>query len=1218
MPLPPAKGLYDPDHEHDACGLGFVAELHRTPSHRIVSRALEVLSRLSHRGAAGSDPLTGDGAGILLQIPHNLYERTLIRKDIELPAPGDYGVAMGFFSRHSHEQAEEMRLLTQTVRYHNQRVMGWRDVPVDPSQLGPVGLASRPVVKQLFIGRVCEPEAFERTLFMIRKRATRLAALRGLSSLYLASCSSATVVYKGLALPERLDAFYPDLSQDDCKSSLALVHSRFSTNTFPTWERAHPYRRIAHNGEINTLRGNKNWMTAREPMLASRVFGEHIEDFKPIIAPDQSDSGSLDEVVDFLVASGRSLPHVMMMLVPEAVAADAPPEVRAFFEYNSALVQPWDGPASLMFSDGRVIGAMLDRNGLRPSKYVVTTTGLVIAASEYGVVDVPPDEIAQKGRLSPGKMLLVDTVRGTVSGDEEVKRAVTSAHPYAEWVARERVLVERLPESAPPAAPSTLERRQLQRAFGYTREDLNVVLEPMSTNGEEPTGSMGVDAPLAVLSERPQLLFRYFKQQFAQVTNPPIDPLREALVMSTGTWLGPEGNLLEETAAQVHRLELPSPVVDETQMARIRRAGEVSPVLRAVTLEALFEATAAVETSLTTGVLAMVAAAEAAVRAGAGIVILSDRNVSAARAAIPSLLAVSAVHQALITAGLRMRTGLMVESGEPREVADVALLVGYGASAVHPYLALATVRAMFASAANPEEAGEAAVRKYEKAMNKGLAKVLSKMGISTLSSYHGAQIFEAIGLSTELIQALLHRHFVAARRSRRIADVARESLARHHLAFHGAGTTDDRPARPAIKSRSPTPTREIRAACTPSAPAASVTCGARPPSPPCRRRCSTSDACLLRRLRPPHQRPGARRPRRRRARAIIRAPCAACWDIDPQGREPAPLEEVEPATKIVRRFATGAMSFGSISKEAHENAGRGAEPHRRQEQQRRGRRGLRPLRRRATIRAAPSSRWPAARFGVTAHYLVNADELQIKMAQGAKPGEGGQLPGHKVDAAHRPRSPLHARSHSHLAAAAPRHLLHRGPRPADLRSEECTSARPGEREAGERSRRRNHRRRGRQGARRRGAHRRARRRNGSLAPLVDPSRRCALGARPGRGAAGAGEERSPRPGGRAGGWAAQDRARRGHRRPARRRGVRLRHRAAGRLGLRDDAQVPPQYLPGGHRHPGSGPARALPRHTGGRHPLLLLRGRGAARHHERPGLPHGRRDGRPGGAPSPA
>ena len=782
MPLPPAKGLYDPDHEHDACGLGFVAELHRTPSHRIVSRALEVLSRLSHRGAAGSDPLTGDGAGILLQIPHRLYERTLVRKDIELPAPGDYGVAMGFFSRNSHEQAEEMRLLTQTVRYHNQRVMGWRDVPVDPSQLGPVGLASRPVVKQLFIGRVCEPEAFERTLFMIRKRATRLAGLRGLNSLYLASCSSATVVYKGLALPERLDAFYPDLSQDDCKSSLALVHSRFSTNTFPTWERAHPYRRIAHNGEINTLRGNKNWMTAREPMLASRVFGEHIEDFKPIIAPDQSDSGSLDEVVDFLVASGRSLPHVMMMLVPEAVAADAPPEVRAFFDYNSALVQPWDGPASLMFSDGRVIGAMLDRNGLRPSKYVVTTTGLVIAASEYGVVDVPPDEIAQKGRLSPGKMLLVDTVRGTVSGDDEVKRAVTSAHPYAEWVERERVLVDRLPETAPPAAPTTLERRQLQRAFGYTREDLNVVLDPMSKNGEEPTGSMGVDAPLAVLSDRPQLLFRYFKQQFAQVTNPPIDPLREALVMSLATWLGPEGNLLEETAAQVHRLELPSPVVDETHMARIRRAGEVSPVLRAVTLEALFDAAADGETALTMGVLALVAAAEAAVREGAGIVILSDRNVAAARAAIPSLLAVSAVHQALITAGLRMRAGLMVESGEPREVADVALLVGYGASAVHPYLALASVRAMFAGAPNPEEAGEAAVHRYEKAMNKGLAKVLSKMGISTLSSYHGAQIFEAIGLSTELIQA----HFAGT--SSRLgglgaADVAGESLARHRVAF---------------------------------------------------------------------------------------------------------------------------------------------------------------------------------------------------------------------------------------------------------------------------------------------------------------------------------------------------------------------------------------------------------------------------------------------------
>ena len=992
MPLPPARGLYDPDYEHDACGLGFVAELHRTPSHRIVSRALEVLSRLSHRGAAGSDPLTGDGAGILLQIPHHLYERTLIRKDIELPAPGDYGVAMGFFSRNSHEQAEEMRLLTQTVRYHNQRVMGWRDVPVDPSQLGPVGLASRPVVKQLFIGRVCEPEAFERTLFMIRKRVTRLALLRGLPSLYLASCSSSTVVYKGLALPERLDAFYPDLSQDDCKSSLALVHSRFSTNTFPTWERAHPYRRIAHNGEINTLRGNKNWMTAREPMLASKIFGEHIEDFKPIIAPDQSDSGSLDEVVDFLVASGRSLPHVMMMLVPEAVGADATPEVRGFFDYHAALVQPWDGPASLMFSDGKVIGAMLDRNGLRPSKYVVTTTGLVIAASEYGVVDVPPEEIAQKGRLSPGKMLLVDTVRGTVSGDDEVKRAVTSARPYAAWVAQERVLVTRLPETAPPPALTTHERRQLQRAFGYTREDLTVVLEPMSKNGEEPTGSMGVDAPLAVLSDRPQLLFRYFKQQFAQVTNPPIDPLREALVMSTGTWLGPEGNLLEETAAQVHRLELSSPMVDETTMARIRRAGEVSPALRAVTLEALFDATADVESSLSSGVLALVAAAEAAVREGAGIVILSDRKVCASRAAIPSLLAVSAVHQALITAGLRMRAGLMMESGEPREVADVALLVGYGASAVHPYLALASVRALHANAAKPDEAGEDAVHKYEKAMNKGLAKVLSKMGISTLSSYHGAQIFEAIGLSAELIQA----HFAGT--SSRLGglgarDVGRESLVRHRDGF---ATTDD------VR----TPGDEEPVADADALETGGVyafrTRGERHLWNPetiaaLQKAVRASDAASYDEY-------------AHRINDQVRGASGASgggderdhpytlrglWDMGPLEREPAPLDEVEPATKIVRRFATGAMSFGSISKEAHENlaiamnriggksnSGEGGED----------------AARFGTERRSAIKQVASARFGVTAHYLVNADELQIKVAQGAKPGEGGQLPGHKVDA----------------------------------------------------------------------------------------------------------------------------------------------------------------------------------------------------------------------------
>ncbi len=878
---------------------------------------------------------------------------------------------------------------------------------------------------------------------------------------------------------------------------------------------------------------------------------------------------------------------------------------------------------------------MLDRNGLRPSKYVVTTTGLVIAASEYGVVDVPPDEIAQKGRLSPGKMLLVDTVRGTVSGDDEVKRAVTSAHPYAEWVARERVLVERLPETAPPAAPSTLERRQLQRAFGYTREDLNVVLEPMSKNGEEPTGSMGVDAPLAVLSDRPQLLFRYFKQQFAQVTNPPIDPLREALVMSLATWLGPEGNLLEETAAQVHRLELPSPVVDETQMARIRRAGEVSPVLRAVTLEALFDAAADVETALTTGVLALVAAAEAAVREGAGIVILSDRNVSAARAAIPSLLAVSAVHQALITAGLRMRAGLMVESGEPREVADVALLVGYGASAVHPYLALASVRAMYEDAANPADAGEAAVHNYEKAMNKGLAKVLSKMGISTLSSYHGAQIFEAIGLSTELVQA----HFAGT--SSRLgglgaADVARESLARHHVAFHGDGAwaTFGSPCR--VLSEHPA-TDDVRTpgdqepladadALEPGGVYAFRTRGERHLwSPPTiaalQKAVRASDAAsyddYARRI---NDQVRGGRADDGEGEGDHPYTLRGLWNIDPLEREPAPLDEVEPATKIVHRFATGAMSFGSISKEAHENlaiamnriggksnSGEGGED---PERFHRRRTAIRQQRHQADRQRRASA--------CTRTYLASAKEIEIKMAQGAKPGEGGQLPGHKVERLHRAAAQGDAGRRAHLAAAAPRHLLDRRPGAADLRPEEGQPARAGLRQA-----------RGEAGV-------------GTIAAGVAKAHADAVHIAGHDGGTGASPLSSIHHAGAP--WelglaeaqqvlVKNDLRGRvvvqvdGQLKTGRDVAIAallgaeefgFATGAARRFGLRDDAQVPPQHLSGGDRHPGSGAARdasaARPRTSS----ATSSSSPRSCANHGQPGLPHRRRDGRPGGAPASA
>ncbi len=571
MPLPPARGLYDPSLERDACGLGFVADLQRPPTHDVVSKGVEILRRLAHRGAAGCDPCTSDGAGILLHIPHAHYERVLGRAGVELPNAGDYAVAQCFLSRDAKVRAAEVRVLEDAVRHHSQKVIGWRDVPVDPRVLGPLARSSMPVLRQLFIGRMCPVPAFERTLFMIRKRASSRANKEGLQGFYIASLSSRTVVYKGLSLPERLDSFYLDLREEETKSKFALVHSRFSTNTFPTWERAHPYRRIAHNGEINTLRGNQTWMRAREALLESEAFGEHLADFKPIIHPGGSDSASLDNVVDFLVAGGRSLPHVMMMLVPEAWEGqpEMPPERRAFYEYHASLVEPWDGPAALAFTDGLYLGATLDRNGLRPMKYVITESGFVVAASELGVVDFEPEDVIEKGRLQPGRMLLVDLVRGRVVGDEEIKREIASQKPYAQWLEGNKIDLRVLPEGSIIPPVSLTERRQLQRTFGYSREDLRVLLAPMAANGEEPTGSMGTDAALAVLSDRPQVLFRYFKQQFAQVTNPPIDPIREKLVMTLVSCLGGEGNLLAETPAQCRFHELEPPILTKQEMAKL-------------------------------------------------------------------------------------------------------------------------------------------------------------------------------------------------------------------------------------------------------------------------------------------------------------------------------------------------------------------------------------------------------------------------------------------------------------------------------------------------------------------------------------------------------------------------------------------------------------------------------------------------------------------------
>jgi glutamate synthase (NADPH/NADH) large chain len=970
MPLPEPRGLYDPSFEHDACGLGFVADLRRPASHDIVAKGVEILRRLAHRGAAGCDPCTGDGAGILLQLPHAHYERVLGRAGIELPNEGDYGVAQCFLSRERDVCAAEMRVLEEAVRHHNQKVIGWRAVPVNETVVGSLGRRSMPAIKQLFIGRMGPAAAFERSLFMIRKRAGSKASEAGLANFYPASVSSKTVVYKGLALPERLDSFYLDLREDETRSRLALVHSRFSTNTFPTWERAHPYRRIAHNGEINTLRGNQTWMGAREALLQSEAFGEHLADFKPIIRPGGSDSASLDNVVDFLVAGGRTIPQVMMMLIPEAWEGheDLPPERRAFYEYHASMVEPWDGPAAILFTDGTYIGATLDRNGLRPMKYVITESGYVVAASELGVLDFAPEDVIEKGRLQPGRMLLVDLARGRVVGDDEIKREISRQKPYADWLEDNKIELAALPAARATSPLDATDRRRRLRAFGYSREDLRVLVAPMVQGGEEPVGSMGNDAPLAVLSDRPQVLFRYFKQQFAQVTNPPIDPIREKLVMTLRGCLGGEGNLLAERPQQCRLLELEQPVLTNDEMAKLARGSED---FRVSVLPMLFDARSTdAGQALERGLIELCAAAERAVDEGASLIVLSDRGVNASRAPIPSLLATSAVHHALARAGKRMRAGLVVETGEVREVADLALLVGYGAGAVNPYLAFEVIDAFDIDMERAERREQ-----YVHALDKGLLKVMSKMGISCLSSYQGAQIFEAVGLGHEAV----HRWFPGtASRVGGIGlpEIARETLLRHASAFEvsleDVASDEDALDAGGVYAWRVGGERHLWSPRTVGALQKAV---------------RLEDA----------------RSYEEYARAINEQgdhpfTLRGCWDFA-EADHPVPIDEVEPAAKIVRRFATGAMSFGSISKEAHENlaiamnriggksnTGEGGEDDAR----------YIPLANGDSKRSA-IKQVASARFGVTAHYLVNADELQIKIAQGAKPGEGGQLPGHKVD-----------------------------------------------------------------------------------------------------------------------------------------------------------------------------------------------------------------------------
>ena len=958
--LPPARDLYDPTREHDACGVGFVADLRRPPSHRTVLRGIELLRRLAHRGATGADPESGDGAGILTRIPHRLYERALERLDVELPLAGDYAVAQVFLSRDRSRARAQQRILEDVTRYHGQRLLGWRELPVVPSAVGPAGRASMPTFAQLFIGRLSPRSSFERVLYLIQKRAQAFASAQNLADdFYIASLSSRTIVHKGLMIPERLAELFPDLAEDDFESDFALVHSRFSTNTFPTWQRAHPYRRIAHNGEINTLSGNQNWMRSRESSLQSDVFGEHLADFRPIIRPEGSDSAALDNLVDFLLAGGRSLPHVMMMLIPEAIGDGSArsAELTGFYAFHSSLTEPWDGPAAVLFTDGRMLGGILDRNGLRPAKYVITEGGYVVLASEYGVLDFDGDPILERGRLSPGGMFAVDLENQRILHDAEIKAQIAAQKPYAQWVKGQRVHLSGWdPRELTPSGLTW----QHARVFGVTREDVRAVLVPMAESGQEPTGSMGIDTPLAVLSTQPVHFARYFKQQFAEVTNPPIDPVREALVMTLRTRLGRQHNLLGESPAHCHSIEIEHPLVSPAFVQLLlSRSLEDFP---AATLQATFTG------DLEEALLALEARAAAAVRDGATVLVLSDFAADSEDALpIPMPLAIATVHNHLIDQGLRTQASLLADTGFVREVHDLALCIGFGASAVCPRLALELI------SQDADERGvdaTAARDHYVQALKKGLLKVMSKMGISSVQSYRGAQVFEAIGLDRATCARWLGG-VTSALSGIGLPEIAAEARA---LAERGLASDAERAealpeggvyawrARGEQHLWSPTTVAALRSAV---------------------RLERAEDYATY-------------------ARAIDEGSQVTLRGLlqFASTKRPIDLAEVEPATEIVKRFSTGAMSYGSISKEAHEslalamneiggrsNTGEGGEDAARFLPMADGRS------RRSAIKQVAS-----ARFGVTAHYLVNADELQIKIAQGAKPGEGGQLPGHKVDA----------------------------------------------------------------------------------------------------------------------------------------------------------------------------------------------------------------------------
>ncbi|OEF97502.1 glutamate synthase large subunit [Desulfuribacillus alkaliarsenatis] len=973
--IPQKQGLYDPQFEHDACGIGFVANIKGRQSHETVEQALQILLNLDHRGGQGCEPNSGDGAGILMQIPHSFLASECKNIGIELPEFGKYGVGMMFLPKDAEQRSVCEKMLESIIEAEGQTLLGWRTLPTNNSTLGDSAKSVEPCMRQVFIGAADGLEdqlAFERKLYVIRKLAEqqiRFGDVAGGEQFFFASLSSRTIVYKGMLIPEQVDVYYADLKNPEMKTALALVHSRFSTNTFPSWERAHPYRYIIHNGEINTLRGNVNWMHARQAMCESELFGDDIKKILPIIDTDGSDSQIFDNCLEFLTLSGYSLPHAAMMMIPEPWSnhESMDDNKKAFYEYHSCLMEPWDGPAAVAFTDGSIIGAVLDRNGLRPARYYVTKDDLIIMASEVGVLDVNPEDVVYKQRLQPGRMLLVDTVAGRIVDDEELKQQMAAEKPYREWINQYLVNLEDLPEApqVPEADHDSVLERQL--AFGYTYEDLRKTIEPMAVNVIDPVGAMGIDTPLAVLSEKPHLLYNYFKQLFAQVTNPPIDAIREEIITASDTTIGPERNLIKPEPESCRQIRIKSPILKNNELAKISHVEREG--FKSVTLSVLYnvkEGSKGLESALER----ISAEADRAIEAGATFIILSDRGVNKDQAAIPMLLATSGVHHHLVRQGTRTKIALIAETGEAREVHHFALLIGYGASAINPYLAFETLEDMINTGLITDIDYEKAISNYVKAATKGVVKVLSKMGISTIQSYHGAQIFECIGIAQDVID----KYFTWT--PSRIGGIGLDVIAQEVEARHKRAYDDIEGRDRSLDSGGEHQWRKDGEYHLFNPESITILQEA------CRNNSYKQFKSYADMLNSETQN-----------QATLRG----LFDFK-YASNPIPIEEVESVESICKRFKTGAMSFGSISKEAHEalaiamnriggksNTGEGGEDPDRFTPDANG-----DLRRSAIKQVA------SGRFGVTSEYLVNADEIQIKMAQGAKPGEGGQLPGRKV------------------------------------------------------------------------------------------------------------------------------------------------------------------------------------------------------------------------------